>query len=108
MKDNGITWTNEKRKLSELIPWPRNPRQIKKDQVVRLQESLEEFGQPEMIAIGPGNEIYNGHQLGRKPHRKAFGGAVVQQGNENPLVNGFVGNDYLINPLLFHNPGQFL
>jgi hypothetical protein len=27
-----------------------------------LQESLDEFGQPETIAIGPGNEIYNGHQ----------------------------------------------
>jgi hypothetical protein len=63
MSDNNrITWSNEKRKLSELIPWPRNPRQVKVDQVRRLQESLEEFGQPETIAIGPGNEIYNGHQ----------------------------------------------
>jgi DNA modification methylase len=63
MSDNNrITWSNEKRKLSELIPWPRNPRQIKVDQVKRLQESLDEFGQPETIAIGPGNEIYNGHQ----------------------------------------------
>jgi hypothetical protein len=63
MSENGkITWTNDKRLLSELIPWPRNPRQIKKEQVERLQESLDEFGQPETIAIGPGNEIYNGHQ----------------------------------------------
>ena len=63
MSDNGhLTWTNEKRKLSDLVPWPRNPRQIKVDQVKRLQESLDEFGQPETIAIGPGNEIYNGHQ----------------------------------------------
>lgn len=60
--DKKITWTNDKRKLSELIPWPRNPRQIKVDQVRRLQESLDDFGQPETIAIGPGNEIYNGHQ----------------------------------------------
>src|SRR5512139_1397734 len=57
-----ITWTNERRKLSDLIPWPRNPRQIKSDQVARLQDSFEEFGQPEVIAIGPGNEVYNGHQ----------------------------------------------
>jgi len=57
-----IAWANEKRKLSQLIPWPRNPRQIKSDQVARLQESLEEFGQPEVIAIGPGGEVYNGHQ----------------------------------------------
>ena len=57
-----ITWTNETRRLSELQPWPRNPRQIKDKQVTRLQESLSEFGQVEPICIGPGNELYNGHQ----------------------------------------------
>ena len=63
MADNGrLTWINDKRLLSDLIPWPRNPRQVKVEQVKRLQESLTEFGQPETIAIGPGNELYNGHQ----------------------------------------------
>jgi len=63
VSDNGrITWTNDKRLLSDLIPWPRNPRQIKKSQVERLQESIDLFGQVDVIAIGPGNEIYNGHQ----------------------------------------------
>ena len=57
-----ITWTNEKRRLSELQPWPRNPRQIKDKQVTRLQESLSEFGQVEPVCIGPGNALYNGHQ----------------------------------------------
>jgi DNA modification methylase len=59
---SNITWTTEHRKIRELIPWPRNPRQIKGDQVRRLQESVEEFGQFETVAIGPGNEVYNGHQ----------------------------------------------
>ena len=63
MPDNEqITWTNEIRKLSELIPWTHNPRQINTEQTKRLQESLTEFGQPEPVAIGPGNELYNGHQ----------------------------------------------
>lgn len=57
-----IYWTNEKRKLSELEPWPRNPRQISKDQAKRLAESFDQFGQVETIAVGPGNQIYNGHQ----------------------------------------------
>lgn len=57
-----ITWTNERRKLSELIPWPRNPRQIKTDQAKRLVESFDQFGQVETIAIGPDGDIYNGHQ----------------------------------------------
>jgi hypothetical protein len=57
-----ITWTNETRKLSELVPWERNPRQIREDEAQRLAESLDEFGQVDIIAIGPGGEIYNGHQ----------------------------------------------
>jgi len=57
-----ITWTNVTRKLGELQPWPRNPRQIKSDQARRLAESFDAFGQVETIAIGPDNEVYNGHQ----------------------------------------------
>lgn len=57
-----ITWTNEIRKLRDLKPWSRNPRQINKDQAKRLAESFDEFGQVETIAIGPENEVYNGHQ----------------------------------------------
>lgn len=66
MANNGkldpILWANEKRKLSQLIPWPRNPRQIEGEAVERLQGSLQDFGQVEPVAIGPGNELYNGHQ----------------------------------------------
>ena len=57
-----ITWTNERRKLGDLIPWEINPRQIKADQAKRLVESLDEFAQIETIAISPDNEVYNGHQ----------------------------------------------
>lgn len=57
-----IIWTTDRRKLADLIPWSRNPRQIKREQARRLQESHAEFGQVETFAIGPGNEVYNGHQ----------------------------------------------
>jgi len=57
-----ITWTNEKRKLSELIPWEINPATIRKDEAKRLEESLDEFGQVQTIAISPTNEILDGHQ----------------------------------------------
>jgi hypothetical protein len=62
-----LTWHNDKRRLADLIPWPRNPRQIKSKNVALLQQSLEEFNQVELIAIGPPDEqgrhpIYNGHQ----------------------------------------------
>jgi len=57
-----ISWSNETRKLSELQPWARNPRQINKRQAERLVESFDQFGQVETIAVGPHNEVYNGHQ----------------------------------------------
>lgn len=61
-KSNGLSWHDERRKLSDLIPWPRNPRQINNEQGKRLAQSFDEFAQVETIAIGPGNEVYNGHQ----------------------------------------------
>ena len=62
MANSKITWSNQRRKLSELVPWERNPRQITDKQAERLVESFEQFGQVEIIAIGPENQIYNGHQ----------------------------------------------
>ncbi|NLF03080.1 MAG: ParB N-terminal domain-containing protein, partial [Anaerolineales bacterium] len=57
-----LTWTNEKRKLSDLVPWSRNPRQIRKAEAERLRQSLEEFGQIHPIAIAPDGTILDGHQ----------------------------------------------
>lgn len=57
-----LHWTNETRKLGDLVPWPRNPRQINNAEGERLAESLTTFGQVDVIAIGPDNEVYNGHQ----------------------------------------------
>ena len=62
MSDSTITWTNERRKLGELTPWPINPRQIKEAEAARLSQSLDEFAQVETIAVGPDCEVYNGHQ----------------------------------------------
>ena len=48
MSNNGhLTWTNERRRLGDLIPWPRNPRQIREKEAKRLAESFDEFGQVE-------------------------------------------------------------
>lgn len=57
-----ITWTNERRKLRDLIPWEHNPRVIKQKQAERLLDSFSKFGQVLPICIGPNGEIYDGHQ----------------------------------------------
>jgi len=59
---SSMFWTNEKRKLSDLKPWQRNPRQIKDKQAKLLAESFSDFGQVETIAISANGDIYNGHQ----------------------------------------------
>lgn len=56
------TWRTERVRLSELMPWPRNPRKINDAQSARLLNSFDEFGQVELIALGPNREVYNGHQ----------------------------------------------
>lgn len=61
-KKKAITWTNERRKLSDLIPWEHNPRIIKNKQAERLVDSVETFGQVETLAIDPQNSVLNGHQ----------------------------------------------
>ncbi len=57
-----ITWTNERRKLSELTPREDNPRLITKAQAERLVKSFDKFAQVETLAVNPDGRILNGHQ----------------------------------------------
>jgi len=57
-----LNWKNDEVRLGDLIPWAANPRKIKKKSEALLKESWGEFGQVDLIAVGPDNEIYNGHQ----------------------------------------------
>ena len=57
-----ITWANEQRKLGELIPWERNPREINTKEAQRLGDSLVQFGQIQTIAIDEAGNILDGHQ----------------------------------------------
>ena len=57
-----LTWRNETRRLGDLVPQPDNPRHIGEAQARRLKESREKFDQPQTIAIGPDDDVYDGHQ----------------------------------------------
>jgi hypothetical protein len=57
-----ITWTNVKRKLSQLIPWEVNPRKLTEKQAEHLQTSLRKFGFAQPFLISPNDDIYDGHQ----------------------------------------------
>jgi hypothetical protein len=57
-----ITWTHEKVKLGDLRPWENNPRFSTKEEAQKIIKSTKKFGQAETVAIGPKNDVYNGHQ----------------------------------------------
>ena len=56
------TWTPTTIALSKLKPWERNPKRISKAHAARLLDLWERLGQFQTIAIGPGGEVYDGHQ----------------------------------------------
>lgn len=57
-----LKWHTEKRKLSELIPYDKNPRQLTKKQHQDLTQSLKKFDLAEIPAINTDNIIIAGHQ----------------------------------------------
>ena len=57
-----IEWHNEKRRLSELIKYEKNPRVISKEAAAQLKKSITKIGYVETIAINTDNTIVAGHQ----------------------------------------------
>lgn len=69
-----ITWTNDTRRLADLVPWEHNPKRMTKKQADGLRLSIERFGQAVPFLVSPVNEIYDGHQ------RQALMGAIKDYG----------------------------
>jgi DNA modification methylase len=56
-----ITWRTEKRKLSALKKWARNPRQATEIQTKDLEKSLDRFNLADPLIINTDNTIIGGH-----------------------------------------------
>lgn len=57
-----IRWSNETRKLSDLIPAKYNPRKLSEKQSKHLEESISKFSLVDPIIINANNVIIGGHQ----------------------------------------------
>jgi hypothetical protein len=57
-----ITWTNDTRKLSDLVPWEHNPKRMTRKQSTGLRLSIERFGFAVPFLVSPDGDIYDGHQ----------------------------------------------
>lgn len=60
-----IEWHIEKRKISELKDYSKNPRTLSKDQESHLRQSLTKFGLIDKPIINTDNTIIGGHQRKR-------------------------------------------
>jgi len=59
---NAITWKNGQRKLSELRPWGKNPRETTEEQARHLQISIDTFNFAQPFLISEESDLYDGHQ----------------------------------------------
>ena len=57
-----MKWITERRRISDLIPFQGNPRQLTKKQAADLEKSLKKFDLAEIPAINTNNKILAGHQ----------------------------------------------
>ncbi len=57
-----IQWVEETRRLEELVPFERNPRQITESQFCKLKASLIEFGQFRPLLVTHDLRLAGGHQ----------------------------------------------
>jgi ParB-like chromosome segregation protein Spo0J len=56
-----LIWSTEKRKVSQLKEYSKNPRKISKEQFQQLLNSIEKFDYVELVAIDLDNTIIAGH-----------------------------------------------
>jgi len=68
---SNLTWSLEKRKLSDLKEWERNPRVLNKEGIARLTQSIQKFGCCEPLVVNTDNSICGGH--GRKKVLESLG-----------------------------------
>jgi len=57
-----LIWHTEKRKVSDLVPYEKNPRKLSDFMAQKMKESLENFNLVEIPAIDTNNMIIAGHQ----------------------------------------------
>jgi hypothetical protein len=61
-----ITWTDAFIRLGEIDPWVHNPRKSNKQTAAELNNTLNKFGQPQPLVLGPCVDgrypLYDGHQ----------------------------------------------
>lgn len=72
-----LEWHNETRKVSELVPYERNPRKITEDQMEYLKISLKKYNLVDVPTIDTDGTLISGHQRTRALHLIGRGDDVI-------------------------------
>ena len=62
MKSIKLAWHTEQRRVSDLIPWDKNPHTMNEKERADLSKSLDKFDYVEVVIINTDNRLIGGHQ----------------------------------------------
>lgn len=91
-----LFWTTEKRRIKDLKDHPKNPRQITKQQMEKLKESLDDFNYVELVAINLDNTILAGHMRTRAMKAVGRGKEEIEVRVPNRMLTDKEAENYLI------------
>jgi DNA modification methylase len=77
MTNKNLEWHTEQRKVNDLIPWEKNPRQMTEKQAKDLRASLERLNLISIPAINIDNTIISGHQRMKIMQLLGRGGEII-------------------------------
>ena len=100
-----LIWHNEKRKVSELISYPKNPRKMSEAQAKQLKASIEKFNLVEPPAIDLDGMIISGHQRMKTMILLGRGDETIDVRVPNRKLTSEEFNEYLVRAN--QNRGEF-
>lgn len=91
-----LTWSTQRRKVKDLIPYAPNPRKMTKEQSRQLLASIDKFDYVELIAIQPDNRIIAGHMRVKILKSKGWGNKEIEVRVPDRLLTDDEMKEYLI------------
>jgi DNA modification methylase len=91
-----LEWKTEKRKISALMPYAKNPRKLSEKQKQELKKSIEKFNLAEIPAINTDNSVLAGHQRLKILKLLGRGNEVIDVRIPNRLLTKQEAEEYLL------------
>ncbi len=87
-KSEPLEWHTEQRRISDLIPWNKNPRRMMDKQAADLRTSLECLNLMSIPVIDADNTIISGHQRMKIMQALGRGEEIIDVRAPNRILKG--------------------